>query len=52
MLFEVNHYRDFETSCGYRFCNIKETDNNNKYKPEQHSHMAVISAYVQQLSRN
>ena len=33
MLFEVNHSRDFKTSCDHRhlrcrFCNIKETDNN------------------------
>jgi len=33
MLTEVNHSRDFETSLitdGCRFCNSKETDNNNE----------------------
>jgi len=46
MLFRVKYSADFETSCdtdGRRFCNIEETDNNNKYITNVGSHFSLGS---------
>ena len=47
MLFEVNHSRDFESSLvitdGCRFCNIKETYNDNEYITYVSSHISIGS---------